>query len=205
MKKLVIVGASALGKKLIQVLQASASSFQVELMGFLNEEGPTEIYQEFGLLYLGKISDAIIDSQVRYWVAEQEISKRIKLMEVISGQGGRFFSFVDSSAVIGNFVTLGDGVVIGPNAYIGDYSHIGSFSLIHAGVIIRKYVSVGLFCQLGKSSIIGEGVSIGDGNTLGKNSYLKSFERVKQEEFVEFMFCQGPFFTGKIVYNFFLN
>lgn len=182
-----------------------ASDYRVEIIGYLNEDGPSSIYNKLSIPYLGRVSEANIDTQVKYWITELNSAKRLKLTEFVSGAGGRFFSFFDSSAVIGNFVTFGEGVIIGSNTYIGDYSHVGSFSIIFNDSLIRRNVSIGLFCQIGSNSIIDKGVTIGDGNLLGKNTYLKSLEYPKYNDFEEFVLNNSDFINSKMTFNLSLN
>lgn len=184
-----------------QIIEAK-EAFPCSIVGYIENDGPSELYKGFQIPYLGRYNEVAISSENKYLIAVENISLRLKLVEVISGAGGSFFSFIHPTSFLGKHVTKGEGVFIGPYCFVGDHCHLGSFSILKSKNILKKNVSIGLFCFLRKHVVLEDGVSLGDGNYLGPSSVIKSsqanhnldYGRLEKVDSINFKSSQIPWF-----------
>lgn len=174
MINVIIIGSSLLGFDIVNFIENSSSRFDYVFSGYFDDNGPLQAYQEIKIPYLGTIKDLVVNSEDKYLIAVESVSLRIKLVEVISGAGGNFLTYIHPTAILGNFVTKGEGIFVGPYCVVADYCHLGSFSILKSKNLVRKHSSIGLFCLLGEYVVVGTGVTLADGNYLGIGSVIKS-------------------------------
>jgi acetyltransferase-like isoleucine patch superfamily enzyme len=176
MIKLVIIGASQLGNFMIGNLLKSNENVTYQIEGYFDEDGPSAIYNEYQINYLGNYKEMIVFPDCKYLLTIEKIQLRLKLAEVISGNGGNFLSYIHPTTYLGKNVTKGEGVFIGPHCFVGDNCHLGSFSILKSKNIIRKNALIGILCLLGENIIIEQGLSLGSGNYLNVDSIIRSFK-----------------------------
>lgn len=202
MINLIIVGSSPIGKFMVEHILKAKEAFPCLIVGYIDNDGPSEFYKGFQIRYLGRYNEVAISSESKYLIAVENISLRLKLVEVISGAGGSFFSFIHPTSFLGKHVTKGEGVFIGPYCFVGDHCHVGSFSILKSKNILKKNVSIGLFCFLREHVVLEDGVSLGDGNYLGASSVIKSsqanhylhYGRLEKVDSINFKSGQIPWF-----------
>lgn len=176
MINVIIVGSSLLGIDIVNFIENSSSRFDYVFSGYFDDNGSSPAYHKIKIPYLGAIKDLVVNSEDKYLIAVENVSLRIKIVEVISGAGGNFLTYIHPTAILGNFVTKGEGIFVGPYCVVADYCHLGSFSILKSKNLIRKHSSIGLFCMLGEYVVVGNGVTLADGNYLGIGSVIKAVE-----------------------------
>lgn len=85
-------------------------------------------------------------------------------------------AIVDSSAVIGENVSIGAYCIIGPRVYIGDNTSVGAFSVLgHTGSLTLKDRSlrIGSNSVIRSHSILYEGSTFGDGLSTGNRVTIR--------------------------------
>ncbi len=170
--KYIIVGKSLLGLKMLKIL--SRVKVDYHCLGYLDDQGPSSVYWEYGIPYLGKLDQWDFNSEPKVLLVQEDVRLRMRYEAYISESGGSFLSFIHPSAEFGKNVTKGEGIFVGPDCYIGDYCHLGSFCILVSKNFVRKFASIGLFCILKDKACLGEGLSLGNGNCLGKRTILRS-------------------------------
>lgn len=176
MKKLVIIGASALGRETC----AYAHDCGMEVKGFLDSRAS---------MLDGHSGYAPILSSAEEFVPETEdvfvcavgdpIAKR-KYAQLLESRGARFVSIIHPRAYVGANVKIGAGCIVAPNAsitndsIIGDHvivnvnasvchdNVVGDFSTICPGCCLAGRVKVGKDVFIGAGAVIIPDVSLGD-------------------------------------------
>lgn len=174
MIQVIIVGSSQLGTDIVKIIGNSPSCLNYIFSGYVDDQGPSSLYNEINIPYLGTLKNLEVHPDMNYFIAVESVSLRIKLVEVISGAGGKFLSYIDSTAILGNFVTKGEGVFVGPHCFVADHCHLGSFSILKSKNLIRTHSHIGLFCVIGEYVVVGKGITLADGNYLGVGSIIKA-------------------------------
>ena len=83
------------------------------------------------------------------------------------GSGVHPTAYVDSSAILGEGVSVGPMAVIGPDARVGPYcvigplAFLGAHSVLGAHCLLREHASVGARCTLGQRVILQPGARLG--------------------------------------------
>jgi len=191
MKRLVIIGASAMGRETF----AYARECGMEVRGFLDSRGD--------LLKGFKDYPPILSSVEEYHVKGDDVfvcavgdpAMKRQYADAITAKGGAFVSVVHPSAYVGMNVRLGEGCIICPHAVITNDStlgrhvivnvsasinhdnHIGDCSTICPGCRLAGRVSVGQSVFLGTGAIVIPDVRLGDNVFVAAGAVVaRSFE-----------------------------
>lgn len=168
MKRLVIVGASAMGRETC----AYARECGMDVKGFLDSRA--------GMLDGFGGYPPILASVEEYVVAEDDVfvcavgdpTDKLRYVDAVAAKGGQFVSVVHPSAYIGMNVRLGDGCIICPHAVItndcvlGDHVIVNVLASVNHDNRIGSGSTIGPGCRLAGRVAIGRGVFVGAGATL---------------------------------------
>ena len=168
MKRLVIVGASAMGRETC----AYARECGMDVKGFLDSRA--------GMLDGFGGYPPILASVEEYVVAEDDVfvcavgdpADKLRYVDAVAAKGGQFVSVVHPSAYIGMNVRLGDGCIICPHAVItndcvlGDHVIVNVLASVNHDNRIGSGSTIGPGCRLAGRVAIGRGVFVGAGATL---------------------------------------
>ncbi len=98
---------------------------------------------------------------------------RILLFKKCSNAGGKLFSTISKSAVIGDSnVSIGAGVNIMPFVFVSNNVRIGEGSLINTRANIHHDVTIGTFCDISPGALILGGVTIGNESWVGAGAVI---------------------------------
>ena len=168
MKRLVIIGASAMGRETF----AYARECGMEVKGFLDSR--------IGLLsgffgyppILGSVDEyAVADGDV-FVCAVGDPTEKMKYVAAIAAKGGVFVSVVHPSAYIGMNVRVGEGCIVCPGAVITNDSVLDNHVIVNVAASVNhdnrlgEGTTVGPGCRLAGRVTIGRRVFIGAGVTL---------------------------------------
>ena len=161
-KKLVIVGASGLGREVCDIARAIGW----EVKGFLDSREGILAGMEGLPPILGAPEGYTASSDEVFVVAVGEPEARHKYVSLIREGGGDFATLVHPTAVLGQGVELGEGVVVHPQAVLGSRVRVGSH------VVIGVQTSVGHDCELGDFVTLSPGCTVAGWVTLRSGCFL---------------------------------
>ncbi|MGI6649741.1 MAG: acetyltransferase [Bacillota bacterium] len=184
MKDLIIVGAGALGRELLQWIK-DINRIQAKwvIKGFINDN-PNALD--------GLACDYSIIGSIQAWQPkETEVfacaianpSAKEKVVNLLKSKGASFETIIHPTAVIGDHNAIGEGVVVYPYACITVNTKIGDFvTLLRSGighdVVVGDFSTISSFCditgrvQVGRSVFFGSGVTVVPGRKIGDNAYI---------------------------------
>ena len=179
-KRLVIVGASAMGRETC----AYAIESGIRVKGFLDSRSDVLSGLNGYPPILDSVEDYHIEKSDMFVCAVGDPESRHTYADIIENKGGKFVSVIHPTAYIGMNVKLGEGCIVAPHASIsndtivGDHvivnlnssiSHdnrISNFSTVSPGCHLAGWVS------LGENVFLGVGTSIIPHVTLGDNVFV---------------------------------
>lgn len=180
-KPVIIIGASALGKAVLEIFKSN----EVVVYGFLDDDkklhgkeiedtqvlGSTD--NEEYLKIIGKDCDVFLASDDNTWKANmlKSLRKQQKSMPVNAIHGS---VSIAASAALHHGSLINQGVMVSAN------SEIGNHCIIHSGAVIDYNVKVGDFVQIGAGSIINSGAIIEDGAFIGSGVTIVSGVTIKE-------------------------
>lgn len=82
----------------MQVIEGSSSCFDYLFLRYVDDHGPSLLYHEIGIPYLGKIKDWFVRVGDNYLIVVESVSLTIKLVEVIFGSVGNSLSYIHPTA-----------------------------------------------------------------------------------------------------------
>lgn len=156
MKRLIIIGAGMLGRKVCNY--ARDAGFDV--IGFL--DGRANVLDGFKGYppILGAVEDWVVHEQDRFVCAVAEGMARRKYVSIIEKKGGTFASIVHPLAYVGPNVLLGDGCVVCPFAVvdcdlsIGRHVIVNVHSLVAHDCLLEDYVTLSPNVHLGGLTVV---------------------------------------------------
>ena len=190
MTRIVIIGSGAVAAELTTYIEDrnrhSNSNDQWEVMGYLDSEENIGKYwakYKFKKPVLADIYSYEIKGDEYFIVGISNIDFRKRMIEVITGKGGRLITFIHPSVIIAETAVLGSGnviypfCIIGPNTVIGDNNLVTAYSFIshdcrigHGNFFstagLSGSVTVGDENYFGIRSTVLPGVMIGNKNTI---------------------------------------
>ena len=168
MKRLIIIGASALGRE----TYSYASACGMPVKGFLDSrEGVLNNYGGYPSV-LSSVEEYEVSDEDVFVCAVGETDARRRYVELILSRGGEFGSIVHPSAIIGMNVTMGVGCIIRPYAVIGNDVSVGNHSIIGTQSLVAHDCKVGNYVTISPGCHIAGWCKIGEGSFMGVHSAL---------------------------------
>lgn len=121
---------------------------------------------------IDSISNVINYKNDEFIFAFGNIKVRKELEKNFSLHGIKWFSLIDSTAIISDDVTIGNGTVIMPGVIINSGAKIGNHAIINSGVIIEHGCEIGNHVHMSPRSVICGNSKIGDGTWIGAGSVI---------------------------------
>ena len=166
MKRLIIIGASALGRE----TYSYASACGMPVKGFLDSrEGVLNGYSGYPPV-LSSVEEYDVEKEDVFVCAVGETDARRRYVELIFSRGGEFVSIVHPSAIVGMNVTMGMGCIIRPYAVIGNDVSVGNHAIIGTQSLVAHDCNVGNYVTISPGSHVAGWCSIEDGAFLGIHS-----------------------------------
>lgn len=168
MKRLLIIGASAMGRETC----AYARECGMEVKGFLDSRT--------GLLsglpgyppILGPVDGYSVEDGDVFVCAVGDPVEKLKYAAAVAAKGGSFVSIVHPSAYIGMNVRLGEGSIICPGVVITNDTELGNHVIVNVAASVNhdnrvgEGTTIGPGCRLAGRVTIGRSVFVGAGVTL---------------------------------------
>ena len=191
MKKLVIIGASAMGRETF----AYASDCGMHVKGFLDSRKRVlDAFTGYPPI-LSSVEDYHVQEEDVFVCAIGEPNIKLHYATIITSRGGRFVTIIHPSAYIGMNVEIGLGCIICPKSVITNDSiiedhvivnvsasinhdnHIGLGATICPGCNLAGRVTIGASCFIATGSVLIPDVKLGEGVYVAAGSVVvKSYE-----------------------------
>lgn len=183
MKNLVIAGAGAFGRELLDWCKHINSQQPTwSIRGFIDDDlNALDGYRcDYGLI--GGISDYEPgpDEYVALAVADPDSKERI--VKLLKTRGAQFATIIHPRALVSEFAEVGEGVVMYPNVLLGPNTRVGDFVTLLSGAghdaVIEDYATVSSLCDLcghvhiGRKAFIASHASIIPGKKVGDGAYV---------------------------------
>lgn len=164
-KKLIIIGASALGREVYNYAQDALPNMNIA--GFLDSR--LNILDKYvGYPPVIESPDTYMPNPDDVFVcALGEPDMREKYVKLIESRGGKFISVIHPSAFIGKNVQIGDGTIVSPGANIGCDTKLGNHVYIGLGANVCHDCIVNDFVSVSPDSTVAGWCSIGSNCFLG--------------------------------------
>lgn len=174
MNHLVIIGAGGMGREVYHLAtECSGYGTQFDIKGFL-DDNPNAL-SGFEFPYppiISSIKDYHVDSDDVFTCSVGDVHTKVKLVEMIESQGGKFISLIHPDVQINKTARLGRGLLV------FHHVHVGSEAIISNHVMLQSYAALGHDVVIGdytridpKVSVVG-GVKVGNRVTLHTMSVL---------------------------------
>lgn len=136
MKRLLIVGASGMGRQTVEYARPCfpETSWQY---GFLDSR--PELLAEFGSSMppvVGVAEDVRPEPEDRFLIAVGDPAVRRRYAEIIAGRGGRFATLIHPSAVIVSSASLGEGSIVCPQTVVSAGARVGVHCILNIGASV---------------------------------------------------------------------
>ena len=168
MRKLVIIGARALGREVCNYAQ----DIGISVKGFLDSD-PSVLNAFSGYPpVLSSVEEYTLENKDVFICALGDSDARKKYVSIIEGKRGEFLSVVHKSAYIGRNVRIGCGCIVAPNVTItaditiGNHVLINVNSSINHDVVLEDFVSIGPGCRLIGRNMLRKGMTLRANTTL---------------------------------------
>lgn len=169
MQKIIVVGAGAHSKVVLDVLQET----QVyEIVGLVDDCACKSV---FGIPVIGTDEDLqdLYDQGIRNaFVAIGSNQIREKVTKDVKEIGFNLVTIVSRNSIVSRYAKIGEGTIIMPGAVINADANIGE------GCIINTNASVDHDCKIGAFTHIAPGCAISGSTTIGRSSFLGTGCRV---------------------------
>lgn len=163
-KRLIIVGASAMGRECCQYAQVALPDYFVA--GFLDSRsGILDGYGGYPAI-LGSVENCLIGKNDYFVCSIGDVEPKMRYVDVLKTKGARFVSVVHPLAHVGKNVKIGNGCIIAPGVVLTADSVLGDH------VIINVQSSVSHDCRIGEGSTISPGCHVAGWCELGKRVFL---------------------------------
>lgn len=191
MKQLIIVGASGLGRELLQWCKdIQKNKKEWEIAGFIDDNIAALDDYECDYRVIGTIDEWQPSEDQVFALAIADPKTKEKVVTKLENRGAEFISIIHPDARIGEFNKLGKGLLLYPNARItvnvkignfvtildntsvGHDASIGDFTTISASCGINGHVQVGKSCYFGCNASTIPSIKIGDECHVGVGSIV---------------------------------
>ena len=162
MKRLVIIGASAMGREACAYAMESGMVVKGFLDSRMNILSDVKDYPPI----LGSVDDYNIENSDVFVCAVGEPKAKCQYAEIIEGRGGKFVSIVHPTAYIGMNVQIGNGCIVAPHVSISNDTKVGNH------VIVNLNASISHDNRISDGCTICPGCHLAGWVTLGKNVFV---------------------------------
>ena len=174
MEHLIIIGAGGMGREVYHLAtECSGYGTQYDLKGFLDDN--PDALNGFDYPYppiLSSIKDYLVQDGDVFACSVGDVHTKVKLVEMIEAQGGRFISLIHPNVQINTTAKLGSGILAFHHVHVGSEAIIGNHVMLQSYATIGHDVVIGEYCRIDpKASIVG-GVKVGNRVTLHTMSVL---------------------------------
>ena len=163
MKRLVIIGASAMGRETCSYARVCG----MEVKGFLDSrDGLLDSHVGYPPI-IGDVDGYSLEADDVFVCALGEPEQRRAYAAKIVAKGGLFTTIIHPSAVLGENVKIGTGSiirpmsVIGSDARIGNHVIVGTLSLVAHDCVVGDYSEISPGCHIAGRCTIGEDAFMG--------------------------------------------
>ena len=174
MKHLVIIGSGGMGREVYHLAKdCEGYETQYDIKGFLDDN--PKALDGFEYPYppiLASIKDYQVENDDVFACSVGDVPTKVKLVEFIESQGGKFISLVHPNVQINCTAKIGEGVLVFHDVHVGCEAIIGNHVMLQSYAAIGHDAVIGDFCRIDpKASVIG-GVHVGNRVTLHTMSLL---------------------------------
>ena len=184
MKDLIIVGASGLGREVLQWIKDINRAIPTwNVLGFIDDKLDALQGIECDQRVIGTIKDWHPQSNEHFVMAIAKPEWKMAISQQMEQKEARFVSIIHPTALISDFTSIGKGIVVYPYAKINTNSKVGDFVTLLGSTIghdaeVGDYTTICGTCNINGHAIIGNNVFIGShavvapGKKVGDNAYI---------------------------------
>jgi len=183
-KKLILVGG---GGFFLEVIEYISDSNDAYVFGYLATEKSSNVHN---VNYLGDVSQAEKYKDCYFLITIGNAQSRSRIYNSLKGRH-KFYSFIDSRAIVSPSAVIGEGSVICPNvilnaqctlepnvvinvnASVGHEAYIGESSVLSPYAALNGSSKIGKMCFLGTRATVFPGKSLGDSCIVDTHSFVK--------------------------------
>lgn len=180
-KRLFIIGAGGFGRELELYLdKIKEEERDWQLTGYLDDNLNALDNYPSNYKVVGDINSFSFkeDDLVVLAIANPDVKEQIynSLKDKV-----QFYTFIDQSALVGEFVEVGEGSIICPNCIVTTNVKLGRFTILNIGTQIGHDVCLKDYCSLMPNVDIGGNCEIEDKVFIGTNSTVIPAKRIKEK------------------------
>lgn len=166
-ERLILVGAGAFGRELINWADDAAAAGGLPISGFLDASAHALDKFGYALEYLGPIESYQPQEGDRLVMAIGDPLAKKRLAEELLAKGAQFARLVHPSAVVARSAVLGVGTVVCPGAVISADATLGNFVAVNALSGVGHDVVVGDYSTLSSHVDLTGWVEVGEACFFG--------------------------------------
>jgi len=185
MNRLVIIGASGLGREVLgYALDVPPRDRDWVVAGFLDADPSALDGFDIDYPILGNPSTYQPGKDDRFVCAIGDPGTRLKLCREMKNRGGRFATIFHPSIVLGLNNRVGEGCIFSARSGLSANVSIGNHVILngHAGVghdaVIGDGVTISSFCDVTGNAVLGEGVFLGSHAVILPGVKVGDFARI---------------------------
>lgn len=180
MKRLIIIGASAMGREAC----AYAHDCGYEVRGYLDSR--KEILTEYSGYppIVGSVEEYVPSEDDVFVCAIGDPGKKKAYCEIVSARGGNFVSIVHPKAYVAANARIGTGCIVCPNSTITADVRIGSHVIVNVNSSVNHDSSLGDYTTVSPGCNIAGWCTIGSCVFMGVNSACIPHVRLGDDVFV---------------------
>jgi sugar O-acyltransferase (sialic acid O-acetyltransferase NeuD family) len=182
MNNVIIYGSGSLAREIVN-FEASLSNPRVNFVGYINDSGPDESFEQETGISRVFLSESC--SGYSYLICVADPVARLNILKKIDEVDGQVYTYIHPTVILSKTAVVSVGCIIYPyvvisvNSYLGrcviinTYSGIGhdvsvgDCTTISAHVDLMGYVQVGECCFFGSGSRVAPGKKIGSSAKIG--------------------------------------
>ncbi len=174
-KPVMIIGATALGKAVLEIFQHNS----VVVYGFLDDDPKLHGTEIDNIPVLGSVEESqyfeVVGKNCDVFIASDDDAYRANLIKLVRTERKTMpVNAIHKTAEIARNAEIHHGNFINQKAVIGALAKIGNHCIIHTGAIVDFTAELGDFVQVGAGSIINAGAKISDGVFIGSGVTIVS-------------------------------
>jgi sugar O-acyltransferase (sialic acid O-acetyltransferase NeuD family) len=170
-KRLVIAGAGAFGRELINwARDAADTAGGPPVTGFIDRSRHALDAYDYGLEWRGDIDDYVPADDEAVLIAVGAPGPKQEVVARLRARGAVFATLIHPSATIARTARLGAGVIVCPQSVISADAQVDDFVAINVISSVGHDVHVGAFCTLSAHVDLMGSVSVGEGVFFGSGA-----------------------------------